>query len=87
YDASNHVAPEDLLRPPEPEQLDLFTDYAALEQERAQEQAELEREKRGQKAVLEIQKKFGKNALLKGMNLEEGATGRERNAQVGGHRK
>ncbi len=87
YVVANHVVREDRVRPPEPEQLDLFTDYAALEQKRAREQAELEREKRGQKAVLEIQKKFGKNALLKGMNLEEGATGRERNAQVGGHRK
>ena len=40
----------------------------------------------GQKAVLEIQKKFGKNAVLKGMSLQEGATARERNGQIGGHR-
>ena len=39
-----------------------------------------------QKAVLDIQKKYGKNALLKGMNLEEGATSMERNRQVGGHK-
>ena len=43
-------------------------------------------ERRAQKAVLEIRKKFGRNAILKGMNLEEGATGIERNSQVGGHR-
>ena len=39
-----------------------------------------------QKAVLEIQKKFGKNAILKGINLEEGATAVERNQQIGGHK-
>lgn len=39
-----------------------------------------------QKAVLEIKKKFGKNAVLRGMNLEEGATARDRNGQIGGHK-
>jgi DNA polymerase V len=46
----------------------------------------LEREKRRQQAVLEIRKKFGKNAILKGMNYQEGATARERNEQIGGHK-
>ncbi len=87
YVVANHVVREDNIRPPEPEQLNLFTDYAALEKQRKAEQETLEKEKRRQKAVLEIQKKFGKNAILKGMNLEEGATGRERNAQIGGHKK
>ncbi|MCD8122281.1 MAG: DNA methylase [Clostridiales bacterium] len=87
YVVANHVVREDNIQPPEPEQLDLFTDYAALEKQRKAEQVTLEKEKRRQKAVLEIQKKFGKNAILKGMNLEEGATGRERNAQIGGHKK
>ena len=68
------------------EQLDLFTDYAALEKEREKGQADLEREKKMQKAMLEIKKKFGKNAVLKGMNLEEGATARNRNGQIGGHK-
>lgn len=68
------------------EQLDLFTDYAALEQKRQEEQQELEKEKRIQHAILDIQKKYGKNALLKGMNLEEGAMTRERNGQIGGHK-
>ena len=68
------------------EQLDLFTDYAALESERKVEKEEREREKRLQHAVLVIQKKFGKNAMLKGMNLEEGATTKERNGQIGGHK-
>ena len=68
------------------EQLDLFTDYAALEEERKLEQQEREKEKRMQQAVLDIKKKFGKNAVLKGMNFEEGATTRDRNSQIGGHK-
>ena len=68
------------------EQLDLFTDYAALEEERKKEQETLARERKMQQAMLDIRKKFGKNAILKGMNLEEGATARERNGQIGGHK-
>ena len=68
------------------EQLDLFTDYAAEEEKRKQQQQNLERERRMQQAVLDIKKKFGKNAILKGMNLEEGATARDRNNQIGGHK-
>jgi len=68
------------------EQLDIFTDYAELERKRAEEKAALEREKNMQKAVLELKKKYGKNIILKGMNLEEDATARERNAQIGGHK-
>ena len=45
------------------------------------------RERRAQRAMLAIKKKFGKNAILKGMNLKEGATARERNHQIGGHRE
>lgn len=67
-------------------QLDLFTDYAALEAKQERERAELEREKKMQQAMLTIKKKFGKNAILKGMNLEEGATAKDRNAQIGGHK-
>ena len=51
-----------------------------------EETAMLEREKKMQQAVLDIKKKFGKNAILKGMNLQEGATARERNKQIGGHK-
>lgn len=68
------------------EQLDLFTDYNAAAQEQARQEAELLREKQMQKAMLDIKKKFGKNAILKGMNLEEGATTKERNRQIGGHK-
>lgn len=68
------------------EQLDLFTDYAAMEQEKEQEKKERDKEKKIQHAVLDIQKKYGKNAILKGMNFEEGARTRERNSQIGGHK-
>ena len=68
------------------EQLDLFTDYAALDAKRKQEDEELAKEKRVQQAMLTIKKKFGKNAILKGMNLSEGATAKDRNAQIGGHK-
>lgn len=68
------------------EQLDLFTDYGEREKEKAKEAAALEREKRLQMAMLDIKKKFGKNAILKGMNLQEGATARDRNEQIGGHK-
>ena len=68
------------------EQLDLFTDYSRLEEERRLEEKKLEQEKRLQHAMLDIKHKFGKNAIVKGMNLEEGATTIKRNGQVGGHR-
>ena len=68
------------------EQMDLFTDYAKREAEEKKEQQELEKEKRLQRAMLDIKKKYGKNAVLKGMNLQEGATARNRNGQIGGHR-
>ena len=48
--------------------------------------AEIEREHKIQKTMLEIKEKFGKNAILKGMNLEKGATTKERNRQIGGHK-
>ena len=68
------------------EQLDLFTDYSALQKQQAEEKAALEREKRMQKTMLELKRRFGKNAILKGMNLEEGATTISRNGQIGGHK-
>ena len=67
------------------EQLNLFTNYAVTTESQAQEGTALSREKKIQAAMLGIKKKYGKNAILKGMNLEEGATARERNRQVGGH--
>ena len=71
---------------PHYEQLDLFTDFATEQKKQAQEEAELEREKRIQKAIIDLREKYGKNAILKGMNLEEGATTISRNKQIGGHK-
>ena len=82
YVAANHVVSEEQARGDQPEQMDFFTDYA----QRAREDAALDREKQRQRAVVEIRRRFGKNALLRGMNFEEGATARERNGQIGGHR-
>lgn len=77
---ANHVVYEAALaRQPAMEQLDLFAQPQA-------EEEDPEREKRRQKAVLSIRKKYGKNAILKGMNLEEGATAKDRNSQIGGHK-
>ncbi len=85
---ANHVMPEAAVQQCDTgyEQLDMFTDHIALEEKRRQECLELERERRMQQTMLTIKKKFGKNAILKGMNFEEGATARDRNAQIGGHK-
>ena len=69
-----------------PIQLDLFTDYEELERKRNEEKAALEKERKMQEAVLSIKKRFGKNAILKGLNYEEGATAKDRNQQIGGHK-
>ena len=77
---ANHVIREDEVEEQrETVQLDLFTDYEAMEREQR-------KEKNMQKAILDIKKKYGKNAILKGMNLKEGATAKERNDQIGGHK-
>lgn len=68
------------------QQIDFFTDYEAEQAESKAEQAKLEREKKVQETLIGIKKKFGKNAILKGTNLSEGATGKDRNNQIGGHK-
>ncbi len=68
------------------EQLDMFTDYAAREEARREEEEDLAAERRRQEAILSIKKRYGKNAILKGMNLEEDGTARERNRLIGGHK-
>ena len=85
---AGHVIPETDLpdRQSSFEQLDLFTDYAAVEEKRRQEEEKQAKERKMQEAMITIKKRFGKNAILKGMNLEEGATVRDRNAQIGGHK-
>lgn len=69
-----------------PQQMDMFTDYDALEQEQQAHREAENRERRIQKTTLMLQAKYGKNAVLKGMNLEEGGTAILRNSQIGGHR-
>lgn len=69
-----------------PEQLDLFTDYDALERERQAEEERLKRERKIQEALLAVKKKFGRNAIYKATSLEDGSTAIERNGQIGGHK-
>ena len=84
---ANHVVDETAVHKADTfQQLDLFTDYAAEQAKKDAEEAKLAREKRMQQAMLEIKKKHGRNAILKGMNLEEGATAVDRNSQIGGHK-
>ena len=68
------------------EQMSLFVDYSKRDEEQKNRKEKLEKEKALQEATLQIQKKFGKNAILKGLSYEEGATGRDRNNQIGGHK-
>lgn len=87
YLTANHVVEENVLaQEATVEQLDLFTDYEAEQKKREKERIALDRERRRQETVLGIKKKYGKNAILKGMNLEEGATTVDRNRQIGGHK-
>ena len=69
-----------------PKQLDIFTDYEALEKAQKTKQKEREKERRMQEAVIKIKQRFGKNAILKGTSYAEGATAKERNKQIGGHK-
>lgn len=85
--AANHLTDEAAVQDTDRfEQLDLFTDYTALEAERKAEAETLAKERKLQEAMLSVKKKYGKNAILKGMNLLEGATTIERNRQIGGHK-
>ena len=84
---ANHTLPESTASQSiRYEQLALFTDYADLENRYNQEQAALKREKKLQQTMLAIKKKYGRNSIVRGMSLEEGATARERNKQIGGHK-
>jgi DNA polymerase V len=78
---ANRVCAAQEEAPAEPIQLDLFSDPAA----QLAAAAARDREQRMQRALLDIKKKYGKNAILKGMNLRDGATAQDRNRQIGGH--
>ena len=83
---ANNILPEDsAARDDVRGQLDIFTEARQASEQAVREEA-LERERRRQEAILAIQKRYGRNAIVKGMNLEEGATTMERNRQIGGHK-
>ena len=80
---ANNVINEEQAKKEKPfEQINLFTDYKKKEKDKKKEEAE----KRMQSAIINLKKKYGKNAVIKGIDLEEGATTIERNTQVGGHK-
>lgn len=80
---ANNVVNENTMKEDKYEQIDLFIDYNELNRKRKKEQ----NEKEIQKAILDIKGKYGKNAILKGMNLQKDATTIERNSQIGGHKE
>jgi DNA polymerase V len=85
---ANHVIPEQIAIQQDnaPQQLDLFTDYEALEKQKQAEQARTDKERRMQEVQLRIKQRCGKNAILRGLNFDEGATAKDRNQQIGGHK-
>ena len=86
---ANHLIDESAAQEKEQDsfvQLDLFTDYDELDKQKKEDEEKQRKERAIQEAILSARKKYGKNAILKGMNLEEGATTRERNNQIGGHK-
>lgn len=85
---ANHIVAENKKEEQETfEQLDLFTNYEEKKKEKENLKAKEEKERNLQHAVIDIKRKYGKNAILKGMNFEEGGTARERNHQIGGHKE
>ncbi len=85
--AANHLLPESSLDGKTTyEQMDLFTDYQSRELREEKEKLELQKERSLQETMIEIKSRYGKNAVLKGTNLQEGATTMDRNRQIGGHK-
>ena len=73
-------------RKPRARQLELFVDYDEMARQSLAEDEKLARERRREETILRIKRRFGKNAILKGINFAEGATQRDRNNQIGGHK-
>ena len=87
YVVANHVvSAEAEEKEPEYEQMDLFADDEAALKQKEEEEKRLEKEKRLQQAMLSIKQRYGKNSILHGTSYQEGATGRDRNNQIGGHK-
>ena len=84
--ANNLVSEKSVEDKQQYEQLDLFTDYDELFAKREKENAELQKERKIQEAMIDIKQRYGKNAIIKGTNLQDGATSIERNQQIGGHK-
>lgn len=84
---ANHLIKENEVKEENSyEQMSLFTDYGIADKEKEAEKEQLTREKKMQRAILDVKKRYGKNALLRGVDLEEGATAISRNKQIGGHK-
>lgn len=84
---ANHLIGEDeVVKVSAPQQLTLFDDPEELERKQAEEDAAEEKERRIQKAMIQIKDRYGANAILKGTNFQDGATARERNETIGGHK-
>ena len=86
YVVAADLIPENGIPDEAPEQLDFFTDYAERDRRLEEDKRAEDRERKLQRTALRLQDRYGKNALLKGMNLMEGGTTVERNGQIGGHR-
>lgn len=87
YVVANHVVPAEMVKDePAFEQMDLFADYEEIEKQKEAEKKALDKEKRLQQAMLSIKQRYGKNSILHGTSYQEGATGRDRNKQIGGHK-
>lgn len=87
--STNHIISESRIpqqKAPKELQLDLFTDYESIEKRKQDKQKDSEKERRMQEALINIKQRFGKNAILKGTSYAEGATAKERNKQIGGHK-
>ncbi len=84
--ACNLLSETEIEHKPQLEQIDLFTDYEALNAERESQEKELQKERKIQETMIDIKQRFGKNAIIKGTNLQDGATSIERNGQIGGHK-
>ena len=84
--ANRVIYEQDISKADGIEQLDMFTDYAQRAEEAAEEQRALSRERSAYEAMLSIRRRYGKNAILKGSSLQEGATAMDRNSRIGGHK-
>ncbi len=84
--ANNLISESSVENKPYYEQIDLFTDYEALTAQREKEQRELQKERKIQETMIDIKQRYGKNAIIKGTNLQDSATSIERNRQIGGHK-